>query len=51
MVVTSSRLEAVRYKVAFDKYIADKGYSDKDCYKVDKSKQQTEAMNAGSAVG
>ena len=27
MVVTSSRLHAVRYKLAFDKYIADKGYS------------------------
>jgi type I restriction enzyme, R subunit len=27
MVVTSSRLHAVRYKQAFDKYIADKGYS------------------------
>ncbi len=26
MVVTSSRKEAVRYKLAFDKYIADKGY-------------------------
>ena len=26
MVVTSSRLHAVRYKQAFDKYIADKGY-------------------------
>ena len=28
MVVTSSRLHAVRYKQAFDKYIASKGYSD-----------------------
>ena len=28
MVVTSSRLHAVRYKQAFDKYIAAKGYSD-----------------------
>ena len=28
MVVTSSRLHAVRYKQAFDKYIATKGYSD-----------------------
>ncbi len=27
MVVTSSRKEAVRYKLAFDKYIADKGYT------------------------
>ncbi|WP_196140646.1 type I restriction endonuclease subunit R [Aliikangiella sp. G2MR2-5] len=27
MVVTSSRLEAVRYKLAFDKYVANKGYS------------------------
>ena len=27
MVVTSSRLHAVKYKLAFDKYIADKGYS------------------------
>jgi type I restriction enzyme R subunit len=27
MVVTSSRLHAVRYKEAFDKYIADKGYT------------------------
>ncbi len=27
MVVTSSRLEAVRYKVAFEKYIQDKGYN------------------------
>ncbi|MDN5938717.1 MAG: hypothetical protein L0H83_08640, partial [Salinisphaera sp.] len=26
MVVTSSRLHAVRYKLAFDKYIADRGY-------------------------
>ncbi|WP_346351515.1 DEAD/DEAH box helicase family protein [Oceanimonas sp. AH20CE76] len=26
MVVTSSRLEAVRYKLAFDKYVAEKGY-------------------------
>ena len=28
MVVTRSRLHAVRYKQAFDKYIADKGYDD-----------------------
>jgi type I restriction enzyme R subunit len=28
MVVTSSRKAAVRYKLAFDKYVADKGYSD-----------------------
>ncbi|HEX9024760.1 MAG TPA: type I restriction endonuclease [Geobacteraceae bacterium] len=28
MVVTSSRLHAVRYKQTFDKYIADKGYTD-----------------------
>ncbi len=28
MVVTSSRLEAVRYKVAFEKYVQEKGYSD-----------------------
>jgi type I restriction enzyme R subunit len=28
MVVTSSRLHAIRYKQAFDKYIAAKGYSD-----------------------
>jgi type I restriction enzyme R subunit len=28
MVVTSSRLHAVRYKQHFDKYIADKGYTD-----------------------
>jgi type I restriction enzyme R subunit len=28
MVVTSSRLHAVRYKQSFDKYIAEKGYSD-----------------------
>jgi type I restriction enzyme R subunit len=28
MVVTSSRKAAVRYKLAFDKYIADKGYDD-----------------------
>jgi type I restriction enzyme R subunit len=28
MVVTGSRKEAVRYKIAFDKYIADKGYTD-----------------------
>lgn len=28
MVVTSSRLHAVRYKQAFDKYITEKGYSD-----------------------
>jgi len=27
MVVTSARKEAVRYKLAFDKYIADKGYN------------------------
>jgi len=27
MVVTSSRLHAIRYKQAFDKYISDKGYS------------------------
>lgn len=27
MVVTSSRKEAVRYKLAFDKYVADNGYS------------------------
>ncbi len=26
MVVTSSRKEAVRYKLAFDKYVADQGY-------------------------
>jgi type I restriction enzyme R subunit len=28
MVVTSSRLHAVRYKLAFDRYIADNGYTD-----------------------
>jgi type I restriction enzyme R subunit len=28
MVVTDSRLHAVRYKLAFDKYIAEKGYTD-----------------------
>lgn len=28
MVVTGSRLHAVRYKLAFDKYIRDKGYAD-----------------------
>lgn len=28
MVVTDSRLHAVRYKLAFDQYIADKGYTD-----------------------
>jgi type I restriction enzyme R subunit len=28
MVVTSSRLHAVRYKLAFDKYISEKGYTD-----------------------
>jgi type I restriction enzyme, R subunit len=28
MVVTSSRLHAVRYKLAFDRYIAENGYSD-----------------------
>jgi type I restriction enzyme R subunit len=28
MVVTDSRLHAVRYKLAFDKYIAEKGYKD-----------------------
>ncbi len=28
MVVTDSRRQAVRYKLAFDKYIADKGYKD-----------------------
>ena len=28
MVVTDGRLHAVRYKLAFDKYIAEKGYSD-----------------------
>ncbi|WP_343289620.1 DEAD/DEAH box helicase family protein [Vibrio harveyi] len=27
MVVTSSRLEAVRYKIAFEKYVAEKGYN------------------------
>ncbi|NMC64056.1 MAG: type I restriction endonuclease subunit R [SAR324 cluster bacterium] len=30
MVVTSSRLHAVRYKQAFDKYIAENGYTDLD---------------------
>jgi type I restriction enzyme R subunit len=57
MVVTSSRLHAVRYKLAFDKYIARKGYTgiktlvafsgsvlDKDRY----SKEYTEVeMNGG----
>ncbi len=28
MVVTASRLHAVRYRQAFDKYIAEKGYKD-----------------------
>jgi type I restriction enzyme R subunit len=28
MVVTASRLSAVKYKLAFDKYIKDKGYSE-----------------------
>ncbi len=36
---------------ALAKDVYDRMHSDKDCYKVDKSKQQTEAMNAGSAVG
>ena len=27
MIVTSSRMEAVRYKLAFDKYVAEQGYS------------------------
>jgi type I restriction enzyme R subunit len=31
MVVTSSRLHAVRYKQAFDKYISEKGYGDIKC--------------------
>lgn len=31
MVVTGSRLQAVRYKLAFDKYITDKGYQDVRC--------------------
>ena len=31
MVVTGSRLQAVRYKRAFDKYLADKGYTDVSC--------------------
>jgi type I restriction enzyme R subunit len=26
MIVTSSRLEAVRYKLAFDKYVKEQGY-------------------------
>ena len=30
MVVTGSRLEAVRYKQSFDKYIKEKGYADQD---------------------
>jgi type I restriction enzyme R subunit len=30
MVVTSSRLEAVRYKLAFEKYVQDKGYNNID---------------------
>ena len=28
MVVTSSRKAVVRYKLAFDKYVAEKGYTD-----------------------
>ena len=28
MVVTDSRLSAVRYKLALDKYIAERGYTD-----------------------
>jgi len=28
MVVTSSRLHAVRYKLAFDSYLAENGYTD-----------------------
>jgi type I restriction enzyme R subunit len=31
MLVTGSRLQAVKYKLAFDKYIAEKGYSDIRC--------------------
>ena len=31
MVVTKSRLQAVRYKQAFDKYIAERGYGDVKC--------------------
>ena len=30
MVVTGSRLEAVRYKQSFDRYIKEKGYADQD---------------------
>jgi type I restriction enzyme R subunit len=56
MVVTGSRLEAVRYKQSFDKYIKDKGYSIKTLVAFsgvvtdDKIKDKTyseEAMNEG----
>jgi type I restriction enzyme R subunit len=56
MVITSSRLEAVRYKLSFDKYIAEKGYPIKTLVAFsgtvvdDKIKDKTfteEAMNGG----
>ncbi len=34
MVVTGSRLEAVRYKQSFDRYIRAKGYADQDAGRV-----------------
>ncbi|MBI1292238.1 type I restriction endonuclease subunit R [bacterium] len=56
MVVTGSRLEAVKYKLSFDKYIRDKGYSIKTLVAFsgtvedDKIKDKTyteEGMNSG----
>ena len=46
MVVTSSRKEAVRYKLAFDKYIAEKGYAQNG--EVEKSYANIHAMVAFS---
>jgi type I restriction enzyme R subunit len=46
MVVTSSRKEAVRYKLAFDKYIAEKGYAQNG--EVEKSYANIRAMVAFS---
>ena len=49
MVVTSSRLHAVRYKQAIDKYIAEKGYTDvHDARRVLRARWSTRATSSPS---
>ena len=48
MVVTGSRLHAVRYKQAFDKYIAEKGYTDIGCWSPSPARSRTRTSPAST---